>query len=138
MKLKSYIKQYFPVVAKWGRIGINYTKYLIHRTSVKYHSNFPATFIKVKDFKNSFFGYYDKTPFNPKDENLVLFHVNNYSIRKIPNPDVATGICIFDLKDKSFDVLDFTYSWNWQQGARLHWINSEEVIYNFCDKKEKK
>jgi hypothetical protein len=72
--------------------------------------------------RSSFFGYYDKYP---ERNGRVLFHLisdNNSEKLDIAIKDIET--------DKSLRILGNTCSFNWQQGARLMWLNDNEVIFN--------
>jgi hypothetical protein len=91
--------------------------------------------IDLTEYLNTFFGYFDKSPFNPQNSNIITFHANNAKSCRKPNPNISTDIIIFDFKkDKIIKIVDSVYSWNWQQGARLHWLDEDNLIYNFYDK----
>lgn len=82
-------------------------------------------------YKNIFFGYYDKSPFNNEKSNLMILHGNNQNAWQKPKSSFPTSIILFDLKRNIVvKKVDKTYAWNWQQGSRVHWINSNKVIYN--------
>lgn len=82
--------------------------------------------------KNTFFGYYDRDPFNKIDSHLLLFQANNWNAKKNPNKRVKSEIGIYNAgEDRITEIIDSTYAWNWQQGARLHWFNEESLIYNY-------
>ena len=101
------------------------------KPKIKFQINKPYFFIDLPDYKNTFWGYYDVTPINPVDNNLLIFHANNANPRKKPDPTIPTSILLYDLNDKTvIKIIGQTYSWNWQQGSRLQWINGKECIYN--------
>ena len=128
--MKEFIKSYLPFIARNLRKLINYMQWIKNKKNYKIKINHKYNLIELDEYKNTFFGYYDKTPFNSKNSNIIIFHANNYSSTKLPNPNIATDICMYNLKTKELKIIDTTYTWNWQQGARLHWLNEDEFIYN--------
>lgn len=83
---------------------------------------------------NWFCGYYDHTPFNPRDETNLLIHATTHPAWKKPSPQVAVSILLYNWKtEEVLGSLGETYSWNWQQGARAMWLDSETAIYNIYD-----
>jgi len=79
--------------------------------------------------KESFFGYYDKSPLNRTNE-YIIFHSSNISTKQSPNPNIPVDIVLYDVKNKRFKLIDKSYSYNWQQGSRLMWIDDYKFIYN--------
>lgn len=82
--------------------------------------------------KQTFFGYYDITPFS-KNGKYVLSLSCRRSIRPpAPNDEITIGY--FDLSPKRrFYKVDKTTTWCWQQGCRLQWFPENEnelIIYN--------
>lgn len=89
--------------------------------------------------ENTFFGYYDKDPFNKISSHLLLLQTNHSNPEKNPNKRLKSEIGIYNIGEgRITEIIDSTYAWNWQQGARLHWFNEESLIYNYyCDEKDK-
>lgn len=78
-----------------------------------------------------FFGYYDLQPYN-QDESLYLAHKTTFRNRLHTAQDFAQ-IGVIDPKRQTFERLDTTFAWNFQQGAMLQWnpLNPrDEIIYN--------
>jgi hypothetical protein len=82
--------------------------------------------------KQTFFGYYDKTPFSC-DESKILGLIAPFE----NNPPKATDeICIgyFDTQNEfKYHKIGTTSTWCWQQGCRLQWYPKDEnnlIIYN--------
>ncbi len=86
--------------------------------------------ISIKGYKSLFCGYYDLNPFCPKFPNLLALHASKFKPTVRPSNKRFLDIIIFDTNSDKFEKVDTTNAWNWQQGARLHWLNSEEIIYN--------
>lgn len=91
--------------------------------------------INLDNYNNCFFGYYDYSPFNPCDNSLIAFHENNIPIYN--NPDGSPiDIILYNTNNNSYEVIDSTTAWNWQQGSRLTWFDHNTLIYNIYDIKD--
>jgi len=112
--LKLILSQIIELLHKWRFIKQINTKlnYKIYRTG----------------YKHTFFGYYDKSPFNDENSKLLAITTNHDDI--ISKPEEAI-IGYFDLeKNSNFLEIDKTTTWCWQQGCRLMWFGKDSVIYN--------
>lgn len=90
--------------------------------------------IFLNGYRNIFCGYYDKSLFRPNNENQIIVHANNANPFSVPKPGYSTDILLIEWQKKKI-VSNFgnTYSWNWQQGARAHWLRDDTFIYNIYD-----
>jgi hypothetical protein len=74
---------------------------------------------------DSFFGYYDISPFNKVTDEILYVEKNrkfNY-----------VSIVVAHIGGTDKKVLSNTYAWNWQQGCRLRWLpcnGYREISYN--------
>lgn len=111
-KLKKTIRPYFievnRVVSGKQRIVTKYNYHVIGAS--KY---------------NSFFGYYDCSPFCPSDENVVAYISGNDN-RK------PASIHLYDIKTRKDLIVGETNCWNWQQGCRLRWLPNDKnhILFN--------
>ena len=80
-----------------------------------------------------FCGYYDISPFNENDDNLILIHSVNQSSFFKSRSHIECNLVLFNLRSNQQVILGKTRSWNWQQGARLGWLDRERVVYNDYD-----
>lgn len=84
------------------------------------------------DGKQTFFGYYDKTPFS-LDNNKVLALIAPYE-NNPPHPTDNLIVGYFDSSNNySFHQVGKTNTWCWQQGCRLQWFPKNEnqlIVYN--------
>jgi len=115
---------------------LHYTKFLLkwirYFAGTAYGSiAYPMKSLTVRGYRNSFCGYYDLSPFNPIDSNLIVIHANNHSPSKRPRCNSITKIFVVNREDQRvlFDI-GSTRAWNWQQGARAFWLNERKVVYN--------
>lgn len=72
---------------------------------------------------NTFFGYYDISPFNDRNEFVYIEVGNKSKVAKI----------IIGSIDKKKKVIATTNAWNWQQGARLRWLPGSNDVIAFND-----
>lgn len=78
-----------------------------------------------------FFGYYNKTAWDPSGRYLLAHRVP--MMTGTITPDLTAEIGYFDLaKDDGFRVVGATTAWNWQMGSQLQWLEDEpgSLIYN--------
>lgn len=78
---------------------------------------------------NTFFGYYDKTPMSANG--FLLCHSTTHTTNRKPEATKTLDILVFsidDLKRPVFGVKTRVY--NWQQGARAHWLDADTFIFN--------
>jgi hypothetical protein len=80
----------------------------------------------------SFKGYYDVSPEN--EVGLIFVYSTEDDTRKSPCNFTSLSIAIYESSNlKKALVCRSTRAFNWQQGSRAHWIDSERLIYNdFC------
>lgn len=73
---------------------------------------------------NSFFGYYDISPFSENDDEIVYLN--------LPKDSNVCNIMLYNLITKKKQTVDSTLAWNWQQGSRLRWFptSNDEIIFN--------
>mgnify|MGYP001287250776 CR=1 FL=1 len=94
--------------------------YLFH-FKPKIKSSFPYQKLET-EYKHTFFGYYDKSPFN-KDDTKLLAIATNYDKKKNNSKEAVVGY--FDLITSKFKEIGRTSTWSWQLGARLQWLPGE-------------
>jgi len=75
-------------------------------------------------FSDTFFGYYDISPFNSKDE--VLY------IEKEESEDIVR-IVLNNIDDTNKRIVAKSKAWNWQQGSRLRWMPGSDSVLSFND-----
>lgn len=84
------------------------------------------------DILNTFFGYYDKTPMS--EDGFLLCHSTVHPTDQKPDNKKSLDILVFSGDDFRLPVLTVTTKvYNWQQGARAHWLDSDFFIFNDFD-----
>lgn len=90
-------------------------------------SKYNISFIGDKS-SHVFFGYYDVSPFNEKNDELLYNKLTNNQLDiYLSNADGGKDVQIAS-----------STAWNWQQGCRLRWMpgNDREIIFNDFDGKD--
>lgn len=80
-----------------------------------------------------FFGYYNKTNWDPSGRYLLAQEVPWRD--KYLTPDLAAKVGFFDMRkdDGEFHAVGETRAWNWQMGSQLQWLggsDGQKVLYN--------
>lgn len=116
-KLKEIIKKTYQ--------RLNYIKY---KKKYKFSSikNIKKIFIPNKE---SFFGYYDKSPININNQ-YIIFQSTNINTKNMPSNEVPVDIVVYDVLNTSYEIISQSYTYNWQQGTKLMWLNSNKFIFN--------
>lgn len=127
-------------LSKFPKLKLNIKKmyqklnYTIYKQDFVCMSDYRITKISYRD-NESFFGYYDKSPINIKN-NFILFNSVKHSTKNIPMKGTSIDIVLYDVKNNISNVIDTTTTYNWQQGAKAMWLSNEEFIFNSYDKKK--
>ena len=86
--------------------------------------NTPYHVLEIGDSgTDTFFGYYDISPFNDKNELLYL---------EVPKAELCAKIILNDISGSNKKVIATTNAFNTQQGSRLRWYpgTNDEVVFN--------
>ncbi|GEB69748.1 hypothetical protein PCA01_04580 [Pseudoalteromonas carrageenovora] len=81
----------------------------------------------------TFFGYYDKTPDNGLG--LVLVYSTKESTKLKPKEVEEIFLDVYSLENKEYILPEKinVKAFNWQQGSRAHWLDSDHFIFNdYC------
>lgn len=112
----------FPIVRKIARKTYQYINYLRFREKgFVYNTNNHVSISPIKGNGETFFGYYDKSPWN-KEMNLYLYHEIILDRVKIN---------LLDLQTQEVREIGTSSAWNYQQGSMAQWISPyDRIIYN--------
>ncbi|EMB3084179.1 TPA: hypothetical protein RG646_RS16955 [Providencia rettgeri] len=123
----------FPSTKQKLKKIYSYFSYFFYKKKYKFKSKFEFLPILNEGYE-TFFGYYDKHPDN--GNGLVLVHCSSHSTKLLPKDVNKIEINVFSINEKRF-ILDkpiSTAAFNWQQGSRTHWLDSDLFIYNNFNK----
>ncbi len=127
-----------------GLYGIMKRNYLRVRhfgckAELRVTAGYQKKIVEASGFRNTFFGYYDKSPFNPENSELLVFHANSADPAKKPDPRQDTAVILYDLgRNTVLKEIALTKAWNWQQGSRAHWLSAGKIVFNLFNRDEKK
>ena len=128
----AFVLTKFPGIKQTAKKIYQKLNYIRYKKDYTFKSDYKLTEITYQD-KESFFGYYDKSPINSTNE-YIIFQATNIDTKKLPNANVPVDLVIYDIKNDKYRVIDQSYSYNWQQGTKLMWLSEFEFIYNNYDK----
>ncbi|NLP02993.1 MAG: hypothetical protein GX089_10890 [Fibrobacter sp.] len=118
------------IVFLWIRYLRNCFRYA-KNSRFNFETSMPYRQITLEQYRNTFCGYYDISPFNKKDSSLILVHANNASINYKTDGEKKSDIFLYNWQEnKIIAHVGATRAWNWQQGARAGWYSPSTVIYN--------
>jgi len=128
MHVKQFLKRITIVVKTW-----HYSRYLFYRYLCEglIKNSYELKNVNIFDVglsskSNSFFGYYNISPFNEFNDNIIFCETNSESYGN------EIDIVVYNLTSKTYKKVAKTNSWNWQQGCMLQWFpnRKDEIIYN--------
>lgn len=97
-----------------------------------YNANNNKNVHKVINRKNnSFFGYYNKCPWNKSQTKILSLQVIDAA--KEPDNTSEASLVIIDLVTKKEQVIATTHCWNTQQGCMMQWMGPDfenNIIFN--------
>ena len=79
---------------------------------------------------NCFIGFHDIIPWSP-DNRCVAIHRADPAFFSMDDCSKPIEICLWFPETGEIRVLDTTYAWNFQQGARLQWVPGEKAMLAF-------
>lgn len=120
-----------PKVKALIKKGYLWLNYVLYKKKYKSKTTYKLRRISYVN-EESFFGYYDNSPIN-NDNTYIVFHSVDFSTKSLPNNKKAISIVLYNVREKEYKVIDKTYSYNWQQGAKLMWLDNSRFIFNIFD-----
>lgn len=110
-----YLYNRYPIKRKWKSLYLNKSAHLFHISSSKKF--------------NSFFGYYNISPFNSKGD-ILFCETSTQKVRGSLEEELEIKIFMSEINKAK--KITKTKSWNWQQGCMLQWYanSDDKIIYN--------
>jgi len=139
-KIKKLVKSK-PFLYKIYSNIFYYTEYLLHRYIItkrfnNYYLNEKVNFVKLPVKNNSFFGYYNLSPFNNRG-GLLWCETSENKTRGSKYSSV--DIIYYNVLSDNKQVVVKSKAWNWQQGCMLQWFadSDHKIICNNYDENHK-
>lgn len=126
--LKNRIRSLPMLVSYIGKTRYFYKRYLKNHYLKDYYIHPKVKLSQLATVNNnSFFGYYNISPFNSKDE-LIFGQVETSHARGSKKEALKL---VYQNKDEQI-IIGQSQAWNWQQGCMLQWYaeSDDTVIYN--------
>lgn len=124
----------FPRIKAWAKSRYAQAAYyLAGRHDVPYEAKRPIRDIGSPG-ASTFFGYYDKSPLST--DGWLLCHSTVLPTDRPVRPQDSVNVQVFNFSTRQFvrPVMSVpTQSFNWQQGARAHWLDGDQFIFNDFD-----
>ncbi|MDW1886837.1 glycosyl transferase [Vibrio sp. Vb2131] len=119
-----------PFFKNFAKAAYSRLVYFRSKKDYEYDSDFEVIPLNRDRDRESFFGYFDKSPVT--DNNHTLVHRSGSRTEELPQGNQSIAIVIIDSNgNELFEVK--TRAFNWQQGSRAHWLDSEHFIFNDFD-----
>jgi hypothetical protein len=132
----AFILSKFPKLKLYSKKLYQKLNYLIYKKKYNHQAKYALNKLSYNGCE-SFFGYYDKSPIN-KSNTYIIFQSTNTKTSELPDPNTAVDLILFDCMNDKYELIDKVYSYNWQQGCKLMWLNDDVFIYNNYDSIDKK
>jgi len=131
----AFILTKFPGLKSGVKKLYQRVNYLRYKKSHSFSSNYSIKRLGLEN-KESYFGYYDKSPINSTNE-YIIFQSTNIDTKTMPNPKVPVDMVVYDMLNDSYEAVGQSHTYNWQQGTKLMWIDVYRFIYNDFDESTK-
>ncbi len=124
----------FPLVKSVAKHGYARTVYALGGGRKAAHvAQAPVHEVGSTD-TDTFFGYYDKSPLTPSG--WLLCHACRHPSNRPPRQGQSVDVQVYDFGKQRLEqpLMSFTTQcFNWQQGARAHWLDDDHFIFNDLD-----
>lgn len=118
----------FPGIKKVLKRQYQRLNFALSKQGLAWESPYRLRKFEYED-KETFFGYYDRSPESP-DGRYVLYHAVNSPSYQLPLPEEIAYIIVIDQHTDTLAMECSTTSFNWQQGARAMWLDNDRFIFN--------
>jgi hypothetical protein len=119
----------FPFAKRWIKFAYARLVYMAHRKN--YEAATSCSMVAYGGEKaESFFGYYDKSP--SSTDGYVLCHLSDMPTNRLPVQQVK--VALFGRGETETPLwVSESKAYNWQQGSRAHWLDTDMFIFNDFD-----
>jgi hypothetical protein len=119
----------FPILKRYIIQLLYFFTHIINFRIKEFTTKYFIYPIFISEKKETFFGYYDKSPVN-KEMSYILYNESIKGTYKCPSSKKHIDIIIQSINQPKKYFRFSTTAYNWQQGARAQWIDNERVIFN--------
>ena len=98
----AFILTKFPSVKSGIKKLYQRVNYLRYKKNYSFESDYTIKRLAFKN-KESYFGYYDKSPINSTNE-YIIFQSTNIDTKTMPDPKIPVDMVVFDVANDSFVI----------------------------------
>lgn len=131
----AFILTKFPGLKSGVKKIYQRLNYLRYKKNYSFKSDYSIKKIGLEN-KESYFGYYDKSPINSTNE-YIIFQSTNVNTKNMPDTKIPVDMVVYDVVNDSYEIAGQSYTYNWQQGTKLMWVNEYRFICNDFDSARK-
>lgn len=131
----AFILTKFPSLKATVKKSYQRLNYLRYKKNYAFKSEYVVSRLGLEN-KESYFGYYDKSPINATNEYIILQSTNS-TTTAMPNVQVPVDMVLYDVNNDSYEIIGKSHTYNWQQGTKLMWVSDYQFIYNDFDAEKK-
>lgn len=131
----AFILTKFPGLKAGVKKSYQRLNFLRYKKTYSFKCKYVIKRIGLED-KESYFGYYDKSPINSTNE-YVIFQTTNCETTNTPDSNMPVDLVLYDVDNGSYEIIGQSYTYNWQQGTKLMWVDKYTFIYNDFDSEKK-
>lgn len=131
----SQLLSSFPGLRARLKFTYQWFNYLLHKPKLFYETNYLIHNLG-DETKESFFGYYDKSPLNNSGE-FAVFHQSDLPTKHKPSAEKGIEVVLLHFPTKKILQTWETTAYNWQQGAKIMWLDDFHFSFNFFDEGKK-
>lgn len=124
-----------PFIKKIIKKSYSQLVYLRSKKDYEYKSDLDVVCLNANPVRESFFGYFDKTPASEKGYTLI--HITDARTDCLPQSSKAVSLAVIDPTGEVLFEVE-TYAFNWQQGSRAHWLDNDHFIFNDYDEQNQR
>lgn len=128
----------FPMLKYWIKQGYARTVYALAGGESSSVAQAPVHEVGSED-THTFFGYYDKSPVSA--DGWLLCHASHHASDQPPRMGQSVNVEVYGFGSHPLQqpVMSLrTHAFNWQQGARAHWLDGDCFIFNDFDVKTRR
>lgn len=124
-----------PHIKRAAKVAWQRLSYIRHRPRYSRYCHYPVESVGSPEAA-TFFGYYDHSPASP-DGSRLIWHETDANTDRPPTDASSINIVLGDGEGTPLCSWS-TAAFNWQQGARLQWLDRHTFLYNDFDAAEQR
>lgn len=121
-----------PGLKKIVKKAYQYANYIVHKKPFTFNSDYSLQSFDAGPGRESFFGYYDKSPISPNGT-YIIYQSCTYPSHLPPDSFKSVMVVCQNLQTGEVVARIPSAAYNWQQGTKLQWIGPDRFVFNAYD-----